>query len=648
MLVWAAHNGGYDADTWYWGGLVALSLLAAVIVMTRPVAVSRPVVLAIAGFGLYVVWSYVSIAWAQSPGSALTGSNRALLYFLVFSVCALVPWTPRAGLLALALFALGVGLIGLVLVLRMASADHLGSLLAGRHLAAPTGYYNATAALFTMGALVGTVLASRRELPGLVRGLAIAFACTDLQLALMAQSRGWLFTLPLIGVVALLVCPDRLRVAGTAVIPIVGTLVAVHRFLGVFSSQSGSSLDHAASRAGQAALIIWTAALVLGTVIAWTERLVRTPSLGRVSRRMIGTIGSALALAGAVVALLTLTHGNPGRFISRQWRGLSHPEAVYSTHSHFGDIGSGRYDFWRVGLAAFAAHPLDGLGQDNFANYYVLHRRTGQEPQWPHSVEIRLLAQTGLVGFILFFAFLLAALWAAIRVRRRGSPLARAAAATALLPVIVWLIHGSLDWFWEMPALSGPAVGFLGLACALSAPHQVRGEPAAHPTPRARRSKPRRPVAVGAAALATIALVAGAAVLGVSYLSVREVSMASDVSATDPSAALADLSRAAELNPLSADPGLLGGEVAMAHNQPVQARARFGQASSRDPGDWFAWLGSGLARSALGDRTAAKRDFQTAVSINARQPPVRQALARVDSRHPLTYTEAIRLMVVAP
>ena len=24
MLVWAVHDGGYDADTWYWGALVVL------------------------------------------------------------------------------------------------------------------------------------------------------------------------------------------------------------------------------------------------------------------------------------------------------------------------------------------------------------------------------------------------------------------------------------------------------------------------------------------------------------------------------------------------------------------------------------------------------------------------------------------------
>ena len=65
-------------------------------------------------------------------------------------------------------------------------------------------------------------------------------------------------------------------------------------------------------------------------------------------------------------------------------------------------------------LDAFLAHPIGGLGQDNFADYYVSRRRTDEEPAWTHSLELRLLAHTGLVGFLLFAAFLVAAIAAAM------------------------------------------------------------------------------------------------------------------------------------------------------------------------------------------------------------------------------------------
>ncbi len=117
-------------------------------------------------------------------------------------------------------------------------------------------------------------------------------------------------------------------------------------------------------------------------------------------------------------------------------------------------MGTVRYDFWRVALDAFAAHPITGLGQDNFLDYYIPRRRSDQEPSYVHSLELRLLTHTGVVGFVLFAVFLVAALAAALPGRRRAG-LEAAVAGAALLPLVVWVVHGSLDWFWELPALSG-------------------------------------------------------------------------------------------------------------------------------------------------------------------------------------------------
>src|SRR5947208_13336457 len=77
MILWVAHDGGYDEDTWYWGALVLLGLLAVSVITcgTGAVRRRRSLRLALLAFALYVGWSYLSIAWAGSPGDALTGSN---------------------------------------------------------------------------------------------------------------------------------------------------------------------------------------------------------------------------------------------------------------------------------------------------------------------------------------------------------------------------------------------------------------------------------------------------------------------------------------------------------------------------------------------------------------------------------------------
>ena len=225
MLVWAIQNGGFDASTWYWGALVLLATFTAVWVgvLRGHLRLSRASAIAVGLFAGYVAWSYLSMTWAQYPGIALDGSNRALLYLLHFTLLTcLLPWTRETILGALLLFAGGVGVVGIVLMVRLASgADVTALFFGGRLMCAPTGYINSTAALFTMNTLVCIVLSTRRRLPGPVRGL-----LGRLRRGLPAaghdrpEPRLALFTLPIIALVAIVIVPYRLRVAAAAFIPV--------------------------------------------------------------------------------------------------------------------------------------------------------------------------------------------------------------------------------------------------------------------------------------------------------------------------------------------------------------------------------------------------------------------------------------------
>lgn len=639
MLVWAEHDGGYDADTWYWGALLILGLLAAVAVgfgLGRR-RLRRSVTAALTAFCLYVAWSYLSITWAQSPGDALEGSNRALMYLLLFTLLAVLPWTPEGALVALLTYVVGVGVIAMVILVSLGSPSQVGDLVVGGRLAAPTGYFSAGAALFTAATLGAIALAAAPELPALLRGALIATACAGLQLAVLGQSRGWLFTLPVVVIAGVAVVRDRVRVAAAAVIPIAATLASLSRLLEMFRSAPGPAVDHASASAGHGALLICAAAFVAGTVIARAETMHTPWNLSPARRRGLGAAVTVLALAGASVGVVAATHGHPLRFVGRQWRGFTGESTPSRTAgSHFSAVGSGRYDFWRVSVKAIHAHPIDGLGQDNFADYYIRSGRSGEEPRWTHSLELRLLVHTGIVGFTLFAAFVIAALIAARGRLRRRSALARAVSCAALLPFVVWFIHGSVDWFWEMPALTAPALGFLAIAGALGrSPSPVR---VACPRGRAARGL--------FAAAGTIACVAAVVVLVLPYLSVRDVSLATDIRQRDAAAALRDLDRAASLNPLSAVPGRLAGAIALQTGQFGEAEQRFRQAIGREPGGWFSWLGDGLAASMLHDRARAHHDFEVAASINPRQTAVEQARAEVYSRHPLRPAQAFNLLVL--
>ncbi len=642
IILWSAHDGGYDEDTWYWGALVVLTLLVASFGASRLKRrrLRRSLKVALIVFGLYVAWSYLSITWASSPGDALTGSNRALLYLLLFTLFAIAPWTPARALAILVLYAIGVGIIGLLILIAMAKGHHSASLFDTGRLSSPTGYINATAALFTSAAFVAIALAVRRELPSLLRGLLVAISCGGMQLALLTESRGWLFTLPFILAAAVAVVPARLRTAAAAILPAAGALVVLPHVLDVFKSIQGtnpspSALVTAAEHAARSGLLACAVVLCAGTLLAMLDRRVVPKPLSRGYRLLIGTVASILAVAALVAAGLIGTNGHPISFIKRQLN--SGPTELLPNHaiSHFAVAGTGRFDIWRVALDAALAHPVGGLGQDNFVDYYLPRRHTAEEPRYTHSIELRFLAHTGFVGFGLAVAFFVAAMTVAIGNRRRGGP-ARGAAGIALLPLFVWLIHGSVDWFWEMPALSGPALGFLAMSTALTP--SGPSEPGTAP---ARRRIPRG-VSLPVAA---IALIAAVIVLGFPYLSVREVSTATDIQTANPVAALNDFSEAARLDPLNADPGRLGGAVALQIGLFTEAEKRFDQSIAREPGGWFSWLGAGLAASSLGDAARARDDFAVAESINSSEPVIAEALARVDSRTPLTASDALNQLI---
>jgi hypothetical protein len=639
MLFWAVDDGGFDPGTWYWGALLALAALAGVLALTRGAvtALPRALKIAIACFALYVAWSYLSMTWAPYAGLALQGSNRALLYLIFFGLMAVLPWRRTTAVLMLVVFACGIGVIAFVLLFRFALGSHVDSLFLDGRLISPTGYINSTAALFTVGALVAVAVGARRGLPGPLRGFLLAAAAADLMMATTVQSRGWLFTLPIVGLFVALVAGERLRSAIVALLPAAGTLVAIKPILKVYLLNE-PALTRAAIHAGKIGLLTCAGVFAVGTLAAWVETARDRPRMSATPRRILGTLAVLLAVAGLAGGLVEVSGGHPGSFVSKQWHGFTREPSATNTQSHFVEVGSGRYDIWKAALSAFRAHPIGGLGQDNFGDYYLTHRHTQEEPLWTHSLELRLLAHTGIVGFLLFAAFLAAALAAALRARRRGIPADRMLVGAALLPLVVWVVHGSIDWFWEVPALTGPALGFLAMAGRLRPEQDGVRHALPAPATRSRRIHVPRPAL---AAGAVVLLLAATVVLGVPYLAVREINIATTASHTDPTASLADFRTAHSLNPLMSDPGVLGGTVALINGRDFEASGLFRQALAREPGDWFAWLGRGLAASALGEVGAARRSYEVARRLDGRQVVVQNALRQVATQHPLNVTQAL-------
>jgi O-antigen ligase len=630
-FVWfAAANGGYDETTWYPGALIVLALVV-IATLTLPVArPARVVTVAVLALGAYAGWSYLSIAWAAQKGDAWDGANRSLLYVLAFALFAL--WRPRArpAVVLLVAYCLGVAVVGLVELLRAASAADPRAFFSQGRFAAPSGYMNANVALWFTAVWPCVALAARRELRVPLRGLLVAAGVLLCGLAVLGQSRGWLFTAPVAVLAFVAITPNRVRTTLTLGLVLAATGAVTPSLLDVYRAAGTRGYSHAVSSAAHALLIAAALAGIAAVLVAIVDRRARP------SRRRDRGAGRALAFAAAVAAVAGVlafasAEGNPYTVVSKAWREFKTKPSPYGGASRFtGSLGTNRYDFWRVALNRFERSPLVGDGADNFQEAYLAERRSNEAPRYPHSVELRAISQTGLIGAGLLLVGVGAGLTAAGMAIRRRSGLGAAAAAAATASFVYWVVHGSVDWFWEFPALGAPAFALLGLAAGL-----LPRRPAA---PGRRRGRWGLAVPATVLALALLAAVS----LGAPWLSAVEQATAVSNWTADPGAAFDRLDEAASLNPLSATPRLFSGSIALRLGDKARAERSFRQALERDPGDAYAHLELGALLAQTGRRGEALATLTQGRRLDPRDDLMRGVLQRVRQRRPVDITRVNR------
>jgi O-antigen ligase len=616
-LVWfGGDEGGFRGTTW----MPATLLLGAVLVvclaaLPRP-RPSRAGLAALLLLGAYGIWSLLSVLWADQPDLAWNAGDRTLLYAIVLALCSL--WPLRGAAAAVVLGGLGLGIAGIALVelLKVQGAEQGIQYFHEARFSEPVGYANANVALWMLGMIPCAILAGRRGPPAPLRGLFLGAACLLAGAALLGQSRGWLIALPIVGLIAILAVPGRGRtiVALTAVGA--GLLVALDPLLDVYSTwralrPPGDSYDTAL----RALLLASAGLVVVGTLAALLDGRVRL-SEGTARRVSAGVVVAvaAVVLVGAVG--YAVVKRNPVSEVSDKWdefkQGGSGPQDVSGRFS--GGVSTYRYDYWRVAWDEFERAPVLGAGADNFGRTYARVGKSDQTPRYPHSTVLAALAETGFIGGLLMVGAFVAALAAALPALRRPD-LAGAAAGAGVLMFGYWLVHGSLDWFWEFPGLAGPALAGLGVAIGVA-----RGREE-DPEERSALLGGRRTVAIAAGvALLLIAIVSPP------WLSEREQRRGTELASVDPEAAVDRLDRAAQLNPLAPTPDKAAAIVEIRRGRDRAAEEHLREAFDRDSGDSGIYLLLGAVVSQDGRSAEAERLIGRARELAPRDPVTGQAL----------------------
>ena len=149
----------------------------------------------------------------------------------------------------------------------------------------------------------------------------------------------------------------------------------------------GNNLQHGdvvPARIHSATTAMLAAAVAVGLVVALgaaieSRREFSESAVGLMRR---GVAAVAIATLVAVLAGGWVAAGDP---VARVRHGWDTFKGGYAANSPTGSrltsgLGSNRYDFYRVALNEFAAHPLVGIGADNFQQQYLVHGRSDETP----------------------------------------------------------------------------------------------------------------------------------------------------------------------------------------------------------------------------------------------------------------------------
>jgi O-antigen ligase len=464
--VLAFFSGGYFDAPRLIAAVAAWALVLAVaLAAPQPLPASWRGRVALAGLVLIAAWTGLSIVWAPLSGPATAAFVRLLLYVATFVAAMALLREPAAARFAEPALALGVVVvIGYALAGRLLPGIvHLShSLKAGDRLEQPLTYWNAEGALAAMGLVLVARLAGAPARPRWLR-LAAAAAAAPLGLGVyLSYSRGAIAA-AVVGLIILVAAAPSWAQLRAVVVAAAGSVVAAAvaaALPGVASLEGG--MGH---REAQGAIMLAVLVAVMAAAAAVTARSGRRERSGRlpadVARRLPALAGAAVALA-----LVGLVIGGLGE------KGGSERLARSEAASRLTSVESRRYDYWRIGWHGLSEHPLRGLGAAGFRVLWLRKRPVLERTLDVHSLELEMAVELGLLGLLGLGLLVGGVAAAGAEALRRGALVAPGAAAAAS----VFLLHASIDWDWEMPAVALPA---LMLAAALVAASESPADQAA-------------------------------------------------------------------------------------------------------------------------------------------------------------------------
>jgi hypothetical protein len=614
VLIAAAvlFSGGSADNPLIWIG--GLAIVAAAFVAVSAVVGTLPVPelsrLGAATVGIFaglVLWLGLSVIWSIEGDRTWNYVNRALVY-LAFLVLGLAigamrraPRLAAAWLAVVTAVAIGVALATKIFPTLSAETQRVA------RLNSPIGYWNVLALLCVFAVPLALWIAAPRSRPDRLRAAGVLYLYAALVALLLTFSRGGVAVAIAAAVLWLLIGRPRIESAaalGVALAP--ALVVAGWAFSrpGLTKQDEPHSLQVHDGRWFALALLLG-GAFTFGFAL-WVSRYERRRPLADAWRLRLGRllVGVAVAAVAIGIGALLAAGITPSRVLHK----FSEPTAspVVSGATHLTSVAStSRWNWWQEAWKSWLRHPAVGTGAGTFDLTHRMLRVDGTVATEPHNLPLQFLAETGIIGFLLFVGLVLAGAGALVETLRRLEGEDLLAAAALVVVLFAYVVHSVVDFDWDFVAVTAPAVLVLGLLLGV-------GRPA---LPRVRFEARRAVLMVAAGALAAAALYS----LAAPWLASRRVDDANAALARgDPVAAASDARSAHNLNPLSVDALLAWGAAEASHGNVAGAGHLYTQAISLQPDNWRPWYYRARLLANVAGPKAALFDAQQAAERDPR------------------------------